>query len=334
MDKKFQVFISSTYTDMKDERQTAVEAILDAGHIPAGMELFAASDKQQIEVIKGWIDKSDMFMLILGGRYGSVEPTTGKSYIQLEYEYAVETGKPFFALYLTEKAISDKVKSLGTDAIERNDSKKLNEFRELVRSRLCSEVEDKKDIKIHIPKAIRDLAAANRLEGWVRASTVPDLSPLMSQLQALQLENAHLKETARTARAEPSLLPGGMSEFSESKLDVPLELRFSYVRELEYSMPEIGRSSWTGTYLGIFSLIAAKLLEEPSDSAVQVYLDKILRELLPAYETVSVQEADFQSMKMKLAAAGAVELKKIGNALCWTLTQNGKALLMKLHAEA
>ncbi|CAE6837201.1 DUF4062 domain-containing protein [Paraburkholderia aspalathi] len=175
MDKKYQVFISSTYTDMKDERQAAVEAVLQDGHIPAGMELFAASNKKQIEVIKSWIDSSDIFMLILGGRYGSVDPDSGKSYIQLEYEYAVETGKPFFALYLTDNAINAKVRLLGTDAIERNDTKKLNEFRDLVKSRLCGEIQDLKDIRIHVPKAIRDLSAENKLEGWVRASSVINL---------------------------------------------------------------------------------------------------------------------------------------------------------------
>jgi hypothetical protein len=72
------------------ERQAAVEAILRAGHIPAGMELFAAGDESQLETIRRWIDDSDVFMLILGGRYGSIEPKSGKSYLQLEYEYAAD----------------------------------------------------------------------------------------------------------------------------------------------------------------------------------------------------------------------------------------------------
>jgi hypothetical protein len=58
--KKLQVFVSSTYTDLHEERQAAVEAILTAGHIPAGMELFAAGDESQMSVIKRWIDESDI----------------------------------------------------------------------------------------------------------------------------------------------------------------------------------------------------------------------------------------------------------------------------------
>ncbi len=74
--------------DLIEERQAAVEAILDAGHIPAGMELFKAGNESQLKTIYQWIDESDVYMLILGGRYGTVEPKSGKSYTQLEYEYA------------------------------------------------------------------------------------------------------------------------------------------------------------------------------------------------------------------------------------------------------
>lgn len=73
MNKKLQVFVSSTYTDFIEERQAAVQAILDFGHIPAGMELFKAGNKSQLETIYKWIDDSDVYMLILGGRYGSIE---------------------------------------------------------------------------------------------------------------------------------------------------------------------------------------------------------------------------------------------------------------------
>ncbi|WP_375546918.1 DUF4062 domain-containing protein [Paenibacillus sp.] len=69
MKKKLQVFISSTYTDMLEERQAAVTAVLNAGHIPAGMELFKSGDQSQKDTLTRWIDESDAYMLILGGRY-------------------------------------------------------------------------------------------------------------------------------------------------------------------------------------------------------------------------------------------------------------------------
>jgi hypothetical protein len=112
--KKLQVFVSSTYEDLKEERQAAVEVILSAGHIPAGMELFAAGDRSLMEVIERWIDESDVFLLILGGRYGSIEPESGKSYIALEYEYAQKQGKPFFAVVIEDDYLEEKVKQHGS----------------------------------------------------------------------------------------------------------------------------------------------------------------------------------------------------------------------------
>ncbi|WP_265588473.1 DUF4062 domain-containing protein [Staphylococcus aureus] len=36
---KYQIFISSTYLDLIEERQAVVEAVLNSNNIPAGMEL-------------------------------------------------------------------------------------------------------------------------------------------------------------------------------------------------------------------------------------------------------------------------------------------------------
>ena len=87
--KKLQVFVSSTYKDMLEERQAAVEAILTAGHIPAGMELFAAGDESQFQAIRTWIDESDVFLLLLGGRYGSSIALTRRESIHPRYKKAV-----------------------------------------------------------------------------------------------------------------------------------------------------------------------------------------------------------------------------------------------------
>jgi hypothetical protein len=43
----------------------------------------------------------DVYLLILGGRYGSIEPNSGKSYV-VEYEYAVENNKPLFSCVIND----------------------------------------------------------------------------------------------------------------------------------------------------------------------------------------------------------------------------------------
>ena len=170
--KKLQIFISSTYSDLREERQAAVEAVLMAGHIPAGMELFAAGDESQMNVIKRWIDESDIFMLILGGRYGSLDPKTHKSYIQLEYEYAIQKGKPLFALVVDDNYIKKKVKKYGSSVIEQDNPNKLRQFKEVVCSRMVRFWNDPKDIKLSIMEAITDLNNRSELVGWIPGNEV------------------------------------------------------------------------------------------------------------------------------------------------------------------
>ncbi|MFT4435049.1 DUF4062 domain-containing protein [Caballeronia sp. 15715] len=173
--KKFQIFISSTYLDLKEERQAAVQAILSAGHIPAGMELFASGNRDQWDVIKKWIDESDMFVLILGGRYGSVEKTSKKSYTHLEYDYAVTTGKPFFALYLDEKMIDQKDQGELEDKVREKDYVgDFKEFRKLVMSKLSAPISNLGEIKFEALKSINILIEENRMSGWMRADQVVD----------------------------------------------------------------------------------------------------------------------------------------------------------------
>lgn len=58
MDKRYQVFVSSTYADLQDERQEVMQALLELDCIPAGMELFPAANEDQWTLIKKVIDDS------------------------------------------------------------------------------------------------------------------------------------------------------------------------------------------------------------------------------------------------------------------------------------
>lgn len=61
MNKKLQIFISSTFEDMIEERQATVMAILDAGHIPAGMEVFKGSNTVKKTFLNGLMSLIFMF---------------------------------------------------------------------------------------------------------------------------------------------------------------------------------------------------------------------------------------------------------------------------------
>ena len=200
--KKLQVFVSSTFTDLIVERQAAVAAILKAGHIPAGMELFTAGDKSQWKTIERWIDESDVYMLILGGRYGSVEPTTGVSYTELEYDYAAQQGKPLFAVVIKEEALEEKVRANGTKMVERENPQALRLFREKVLSNVSSFFGDEKDIRLCVYESLADLRDNASVKGWVSATDVEDAKSLHDEIARLREEIDRLqKGAAKSSKA-------------------------------------------------------------------------------------------------------------------------------------
>ncbi len=169
MDKKLQVFVSSTYTDLIEERQAAVEAILQAGHIPAGMELFSAGNDSQLQTIYKWIDASDVYMLILGGRYGSIDTKTGKSYTQLEYEYALSKDMPIFSIVLSDSYLTNNIAKKGlNNTIEKDAPDQYKNFKSLVMTKIIKYANDTKDIKIGVITSLYSLLDTYPFIGWVK----------------------------------------------------------------------------------------------------------------------------------------------------------------------
>lgn len=209
MKRKLQVFMSSTYTDMHAERQAAVEAILRAGHIPAGMELFAAGDESQLETIRRWIDDSDVFMLILGGRYGSIDSKTGKSYIELEYEYALKQKKPLFAAVFSDAYLEAKVKAAGLSAVETVNGVQLKAFREAVTKKICRFFGDVNELKLIVFESLSNFDRNEGLAGWIRGSDTIDPKAALEELSRLRAENTSLLTQVRNLEAYLSTASAG-----------------------------------------------------------------------------------------------------------------------------
>jgi hypothetical protein len=225
--KKLQVFVSSTYQDLQEERQAAVEAILTAGHIPAGMELFAAGDEAQMHVIRRWIDESDVYLLILGGRYGSLEPTTDKSYIHLEYDYAVEQRKPVFAVVINDDHLEEKVRVVGSSVIERENPGKLKVFREKVLTKLVRFFSDPRDIKLAIHETMAEFANRSDLIGWVPGDQSVNTGAVAEELARLARENADLRNRASESQPVQTFMGLSFTELHEALSGEAIKLKKS-----------------------------------------------------------------------------------------------------------
>jgi hypothetical protein len=213
--RKLQVFVSSTFIDLKEERQTAVQAILEAGHIPAGMELFIAGDESQWDIIKEWIDESDVYMLIIGGRYGSIEPKSGKSYTHLEYEYALSVNKPHFVIIIDDETTQNKAKKDGVKITDFFDnSPELKEFKNsIMKGKLVSICENSDKMESSIHKSINKLSQRENLKGWVKADDT-DLGASLEELARLSKENSELKSQLDGLNKEYTINGISISDFT------------------------------------------------------------------------------------------------------------------------
>ncbi|MBB1376964.1 DUF4062 domain-containing protein [Pseudoalteromonas sp. SR43-2] len=223
MKKRLQVFVSSTYLDLVPERQAAVSAILKSGHIPAGMELFTAGDQSQWSIIKRWIDESDVYMLILGGRYGSVEPNSGLSYTELEYNYALDIGKPLFAVVINDNALDEKIKKVGASVLEKDHPVELKAFKQKVLSNMSSFYEDEKDIRLCVLESLPEIAATRELDGWISGAEVPDTKSLVDEITRLTKENRELTNEMGSLQDKLKNAPSSKEDSSNEELALILK---------------------------------------------------------------------------------------------------------------
>ncbi len=169
---KYQIFISSTYVDLKEARRKVQDAILSIKHFPVGMEYFGAANEDQWSHIKEEIDNSDYYILILGRRYGSViseGEDKGLSYTEKEYRYAVKRGIPVLAFLLSDSAVVDaRYTETEKDKIEA-----LEKFKASVSGgRLVDFWENEFDLAYKVTFALHNEIIKDKRPGWVRQGAV------------------------------------------------------------------------------------------------------------------------------------------------------------------
>lgn len=103
-------------------------------------------------------------MLILGGRYGSIEPQSQKSYTQIEYEYALSKDIPVFAVVLNNNSFK-----LQANTIEKDEINKYKTFKKLVMSKTIREVNDCKDIKLAVYSTLNEFINTYNFVGWCKS---------------------------------------------------------------------------------------------------------------------------------------------------------------------
>lgn len=200
MDVKYQVFISSTFQDLGEERRVVMEQILNLGHIPVGMELFQAGNDSQWAYIKRRISECDYYLVIVAERYGSEED--GKSYTQLEYEWAVEQGIPVAAFLLHDEART----KWPQNRVEPEKRGKVEGFRAICQRKLVKYWSNADQLGARVTTTLVEMFRENPRPGWVRGDTASSAAAL-DEIARLSDEKRKMQEELERFRTAGALSP-------------------------------------------------------------------------------------------------------------------------------
>ncbi|GHG91490.1 hypothetical protein GCM10012319_52370 [Comamonas sp. KCTC 72670] len=336
------MFISSTFRDLRDERQAVLKAVLEMEHMPAGMELFAAGDDSAWQLIRDVIDDSDYYVLIIGGRYGSLDES-GIGYTEKEYEYAIETKKPVIPL------LHERPDNLPRDRTETNEASwgKLQKFRERVEKKhTCVYWMTVDELKARVVTSLLSTMRRHPAVGWIRADKVPS-EDVLSELLMLRRKISELE----SEKSDGALLPPKGVDGLQQGDDV-------FVSEVEYvlyvsSNVYLGEGVEHGveTHLSwdqIFAAIAPGLIDDAPDAALRV----LIRERFEAatkvlalkgknkdkvFRKFKMPERDIDTCIVQLRALGLIRESERQRSVkdtktYWRLTPHGDFRMTQLRA--
>lgn len=219
LEKRYQVFISSTFLDLVEERQAVSQALLKSDCFPAQMENWPAMDAEQMHAIKEIIDASDYYLVISAGKYGSIDKSSGKSYTELEYDYAVSVNKPIIKLLHV-----DPLGSLAGSQIEAESEirSKLEAFHiKLKAGTVCKFWKSADQLQTETIVALLDIKKRHPAVGWVAGNAINSEAEL--EILRLKQELQARSVPKNLADSEASFEFGSKLRLVAEKLSTSLE---------------------------------------------------------------------------------------------------------------
>lgn len=314
-ERKYQVFISSTYADLVEERKKVLDVLLMADCIPAGMEAFVATDAEQFEVIKRVIDLCDYYVLIIGRRYGTINPQTGISYTEMEYDYAIEKNIPVLVFAIDE---SVKLEESKTESDE-DKRKKLCDFRsKALNNRLCSIWKNSDELVGQIAVSIMTAKQNIKRPGWQRGVDYDEAS-LRREIMELQNETDRLRNELEKAN---SVIQAFVEEDNVAFDSYVVKIGYHYTPAGSYKRSETVEIRLPE----LFKVIATEMMDVSLTESV--IADSIKAKYISIIGTV-VYWDDRQQIKIilnQLRALGLIRSfwAKENNHLYWALTEKGR----------
>lgn len=323
MEKRYQVFVSSTFTDLQEERKEVMQALLELGCIPSGMELFPAANMQQWELIKKVIQDCDYYVLIIGGRYGSLGPD-GLSYTEMEYRYATSLNKPTIAFLHRNPG---EIIAAHTEASD-DGKKKLEAFRSLVQNKLCRFWATADQLGSAVSRSLIQLFNTDPALGWVRADKVAS-EDARAEILRLRERIEELQDEIKTSRTTP---PPDSISLQQDEDEFEVTLSYSVRHEGVWSRQS---SDLSVTWTEIFNTIAPHLLTSQSDSELRsLFVSRLFSNLKETKKTKNtdiqnpvISDGDWYTVAIQLRSLGLIEKDASFAPVYWKLTPYGDQVM-------
>jgi hypothetical protein len=320
--KRYQVFVSSTYVDLKEERAAIFDVLTKIDCIPAGMEIFPAIDEQQLEYIKSIIDDSDYYIVIIGGRYGSVT-AEGVSFTEKEFDYAISRGIPVLSFI---HANPDKIPVGDTDKDE-NKRKSLESFiKKAQDGRLTQPWNDVNELKAAVMQAVMHNIKAKPGIGWIRGNVAASVE-ILTEINQLRKENESLLKKIENYESNKQEYLTDLAP-----LEATISLRF--IGE-PISSSRMYNFDAKLTWNVIFCLVGPAIADQRGRDIIETPIINYLRAngwLEDIFRVRMIQE-DIDTVKYQLIAHGFIESTDEGPGKSTVkLTSLGNKTLINLKA--
>lgn len=322
LEKRYQVFVSSTYQDLQKERQEVMHALLELDCIPSGMELFPAANADQWTVIKKVIEECDYYLVIVGGRYGTIGPE-GLSYTEMEYRYATEIGKPCIAFLHNDPG---ELAAKRTETSE-DGRKKLEAFRNLLQKKLCKMWSNPDDLGSVVSRSLVRQMKTEPAIGWVRADLVPD-EGANAEILGLRKKIEELEDELKMGKTAH---PEGTEEYRQGEDLVDL-----IIENPSANRRVVVAASWND----IIKSIGPMMIDEESEENLRVNLRDMLATkggftegYLVYLNRQSFDTVLVQLRALRLITKGTKKRSAADTETYWALSPYGDSVVTQLVAQ-
>lgn len=333
MDKRYQVFVSSTYMDLRAERQEVIQALLELDCIPTAMEFFTAATDESWEVIRRVLDACDYYVLIVAGRYGSLTPE-GISYTEKEYELALELNIPVLAFLHSDPNALPHGKSERSPELE----EKLEAFRGRLSRHTWKAWTATAELGGLVSRAMVKVLKQHPRPGWIRADIALASEDLILKLGRAQQRISDLESELNAARVAP---PPGTENLAQGNDTVELDY------EATGKTSAYGREKWTDqfklTWNRLFTYLLPEAIDEVSEELLRSTVVLAIRANAPLRNgatellKISLFLDSWQRVKVQMLALGVLRKgtkrrPPSDTATYFQLTPYGETLMQRLVA--